>query len=132
MSVCSRLCQSGRWPVAAALLVFALQAGLGSTAQASCGDWLAHDGSSASEHPSSGEHRADGVPSPCSRGECRRAPDQPLPGSPFRSFTPQTDQWGTLADFALELKSVRDRFAPDVPLHFPDGQRVPLERPPRA
>jgi hypothetical protein len=117
----------------AALFVMALQVSMGERANASCGDWLAHDSMPAEQQEQSAD--AEGprdVPSPCSSGQCRQAPDHPLPGSPHRSLTPQPDQWGALGDFDLGLKSDHDRFALEVPLRFPEGLRLPLERPPRS
>lgn len=115
-----------------ALFAMALQVSLGERANASCGDWLAHDGMPSEEQQPADIDEPRDVPAPCSSGHCRQAPDHPLPGSPHRSFTPQPDQWGALADFAVRLKSGQDRFALEVPLHFPEGLRLLLERPPRS
>lgn len=124
---------SGWRPAVAALFVAALLVSLDERADASCGDWLAHDSMPAEQHeqPADVELPRD-VPPPCSSGECRQAPSHPLPVSPYRSFTPQPDEWGALAHFALRLKSADHRFALEVPLHFPEGLRVSLERPPRS
>lgn len=122
----------GWHPALAVVLAIAFQSALSESAEASCGDWLAHDSMPAEQQEPAESEPAREMPSPCSSGECRRAPDVPLPGSPQRSLTPQPDQWGALADLDLRLSSPGDRFALEVPLHFPDGGNARLERPPRG
>lgn len=122
-----------KWrPATVVVSVIALQMVLVAHADASCGDWLAHDSMAAEQEQPADVEKPRDMPAPCSSGQCRQTPDYPLPGSPHRSFTPQPDQWGALADFALRLKSAHDRFTLEVPLHFPAAHRLPLERPPRV
>jgi hypothetical protein len=132
MSVFRTTIRLGGRPAVVALFVIALQVSLGERADASCGDWLAHEGMpTQNQEPAAADEPRD-VPSPCSSGQCRQAPHQPLPVSPPRSVTPQLDQWATLADAGLTPCSAKRRSSLEVPLNFPEGYRSPLERPPRV
>lgn len=121
-----------------ALLTLAALVGIGSVANASCGDWLADPGHSmavADQTPvgiSDGQANLVSGRAPCDGPYCRKAPDQPAPPVPL-IISIQTEKLGISAPSAASISEVR-RFGVlrESNAHPATGYPLRVEHPPRV
>ena len=126
-----------RWrprPVLTALAIaLGVWLGSGSTAEATCGDYLDHPGNSATaEHAATNFLQERSAPLPCDGPDCRRAPESPGLPVPPAPPTFAGERWACLSGPAAVPPKSGGRLIPDDELLLPGGDPLSLERPPRS